>query len=597
MANQTYIIKFRADGLAEVDKGMRNTSRSALNLGSALRGLAAYLGTREILRYADAWTSLSNKIRIVAKDHEDLIETRKELIAVSNRSFSSIQGNVTLYQRLAMANRSLNKTQKELIQFTEAVSKSLTISGATGEETRSVLLQLSQGLGSTAVRGEEFRAVMEAAPRLMKALSDSTGLSIQQIKELTAEGKFLSKDFFEAVLKQTAQIEEDFSKIAPTLSQSLAVVGNNLTIFFGKMNDATGVTRGFGKILITLSEHLNKIAVAGGLLAAVKLAKWASGVNISFTALNATLAKTFISMAKVVAIVGAFFVAYEAGRTFFESTRSGALLMQRLANSFELLQFRMENWHSSLKGQELDDYKFKLAQLQLAHKQTIEEIQNADFGGDGANFETFVDNVTTDLNTLLGKLTDVRIEIEKMGDGGQQEELSQFVKDFNSEWVKFGETIKSVGETLGVTFTTAIRGISDEFANMVVDGKADFKALAQSVVKDLIRMTTQALIFKAVSGFAGTGAGGALGLGNAFATRQFGGPVQAGQPTLVGERRPEIFVPQTAGRIEPYPKAQEASSPAIVNVLDEAMFHDAMASTAGQKIIMNVISRNKASLA
>lgn len=41
---------------------------------------------------------------------------------------------------------------------------------------------------------------------------------------------------------------------------------------------------------------------------------------------------------------------------------------------------------------------------------------------------------------------------------------------------------------------------------------------------------------------------GILGL---FEARAFGGPVNAGQPYLVGERGPELFMPQTAGRINP----------------------------------------------
>ncbi len=33
--------------------------------------------------------------------------------------------------------------------------------------------------------------------------------------------------------------------------------------------------------------------------------------------------------------------------------------------------------------------------------------------------------------------------------------------------------------------------------------------------------------------------------------REFGGPVRAGHPYIVGERRPEVFVPKQDGHIEP----------------------------------------------
>lgn len=45
--------------------------------------------------------------------------------------------------------------------------------------------------------------------------------------------------------------------------------------------------------------------------------------------------------------------------------------------------------------------------------------------------------------------------------------------------------------------------------------------------------------------------GGGGGSGGGFHQRQHGGPVSPGRPYIVGERRPELFVPNSAGRILP----------------------------------------------
>lgn len=36
-----------------------------------------------------------------------------------------------------------------------------------------------------------------------------------------------------------------------------------------------------------------------------------------------------------------------------------------------------------------------------------------------------------------------------------------------------------------------------------------------------------------------------------FGKREYGGPVTAGVPYIVGKKRPELFVPNTSGRIIP----------------------------------------------
>lgn len=45
-----------------------------------------------------------------------------------------------------------------------------------------------------------------------------------------------------------------------------------------------------------------------------------------------------------------------------------------------------------------------------------------------------------------------------------------------------------------------------------------------------------------------------------FGKREFGGNVLAGRPYFVGEKRPELFIPSSAGRIEPRPQHQLASN-------------------------------------
>ena len=45
--------------------------------------------------------------------------------------------------------------------------------------------------------------------------------------------------------------------------------------------------------------------------------------------------------------------------------------------------------------------------------------------------------------------------------------------------------------------------------------------------------------------------GGTLSVGGGFEVRQHGGPAIAGRPIIVGEKRPELFVPNVSGTILP----------------------------------------------
>jgi hypothetical protein len=74
--------------------------------------------------------------------------------------------------------------------------------------------------------------------------------------------------------------------------------------------------------------------------------------------------------------------------------------------------------------------------------------------------------------------------------------------------------------------------------------------MANLIIKELIRIALQ----KAISGVIGSVIGGPIGgiVGGVVAgARASGGPVDPGRAYVVGEKRPELFVPRTPGTIIP----------------------------------------------
>jgi hypothetical protein len=90
-------------------------------------------------------------------------------------------------------------------------------------------------------------------------------------------------------------------------------------------------------------------------------------------------------------------------------------------------------------------------------------------------------------------------------------------------------------------------GVLDAIAN-----NGDLEDSLEAVRRAFIRAAAEAVLF-GEGPLAGPNIGSGLlgGLFSGLFGRASGGPVTAGQPYVVGERRPELFVPSTSGRIEP----------------------------------------------
>jgi lambda family phage tail tape measure protein len=123
-------------------------------------------------------------------------------------------------------------------------------------------------------------------------------------------------------------------------------------------------------------------------------------------------------------------------------------------------------------------------------------------------------------------------------------------------------------------FDSVMGNMNAALDNFVRTGKLSFKDLARSIIQDLIaiELKAQAMsIFKSMGGmgmfsslFAPANAGG---YSTEYAQFADGGEPPVGQPSIVGERGPELFVPSTAGRIIPNSQISGGQSQVINNAI------------------------------
>jgi len=176
------------------------------------------------------------------------------------------------------------------------------------------------------------------------------------------------------------------------------------------------------------------------------------------------------------------------------------------------------------------------------------------------------------------------------------------------------EEIEDVGGLVENALVNAFHSAEDALVQFVRTGEFNFKEFANALLDDITRIIIRLLILQAIQAITGTGptgGGGGGGGGGAPSTKQHGGPVDANRPFLVGEKGPELFVPQGMGNIIPADETSQrlaegggggttvVQAPApevnvsVVNVSDPSEVPDAMDSPAGDQTILNSVTRNK----
>jgi len=250
------------DNLEGVEKQEKKTQASSNALKQAFGGIIAAISIRELAQAADAFTTIGNRVRLVTDGQAEFNAVQSELIGISQRTRSDLGATADLYSRVARSTSEFGRSQKETLEFTEAVNQAIQISGSTSAEASAGVIQFAQGLASGALRGDELRSVLEQMPRLARALADGFGVSIGELRKLGEAGKLSGEQIFDIVLNQAPLLNSEFALITPTLSQAITTIKNFGTVVVGSFNEAAGITEGLVDIFALTDDQTNELAAS-----------------------------------------------------------------------------------------------------------------------------------------------------------------------------------------------------------------------------------------------------------------------------------------------------------------------------------------------
>jgi len=263
--------------MAGMQNSAQRTERATIGMGRTLARVfsvaAAGLVIRQTVRMADAWTNAENALAAVEQTIGRTTASMSEIADVATETRSSFEGTVTLYSRLERAASELGRSQEDVLRVTELVNKAFIAGGSSSSEQRSSILQLSQGIASGALQGEELRSIRENAPLVAQAIADAMGVSIGALRDLGAEGRITGDIILQAMLNAGDEIERQFNATRMTVGQAMTNLQTAALEAVGGMDDASGATAGMARAIDdlarTIRENKEGLAEFAGLLAQI----------------------------------------------------------------------------------------------------------------------------------------------------------------------------------------------------------------------------------------------------------------------------------------------------------------------------------------
>ncbi|AHG63194.1 tape measure protein [Advenella mimigardefordensis] len=218
--------------------------------------LAAFLSVRQVAQYAQAWTELNNRLKLVTATNQDLAQASKDIYSISQQTGQALSGTSEVYSRIAKNATTYGLSLQDVAKITDTVSKSVAISGTSAESAAAGLMQFGQALASQRLGGEELNSILEQTPGLALAIAKGLGVPVGALKEMGKQGKLTGDAVVAALQKAAGFIDTQFSNITLTASQNQQRLNNALERYVGILDTELGGSVAFGNLMNSITGYI-----------------------------------------------------------------------------------------------------------------------------------------------------------------------------------------------------------------------------------------------------------------------------------------------------------------------------------------------------
>jgi len=168
--------------------------------------------------------------------------------------------------QIAQAVKDAGVGQEVLLQTVETINKAVQLSGVNASSAQAALVQLTQGLGSGTLRGEELNSVLEQTGKLADVIARGMGITRSELRKYGEEGKITAEQVIKALQSQRAEVDREFATLPLTVGQATTLLRNASLQLVGAFNESSGATAGLADVIKDLADFLSSDQALGAIV-------------------------------------------------------------------------------------------------------------------------------------------------------------------------------------------------------------------------------------------------------------------------------------------------------------------------------------------
>lgn len=238
-----------SDASRKLDRSIDKTAKSVDKTGVAMKRAgqlaAAYFSGQAVLgaiKAADAWGVLQQRIETATKATGDYVMVSEQLYRITRDNGAAMEGSVALFQSISRTRNELGATNRDVLKLTDTIQKLGVIGGSSTQNMQAGMTQFSQMMAGGVARAEEMNSLFENLPEVAARIAKGMNMTQGELRNAVLQGRLLSKDVFNSLLKQVPEITTEFKGIPLSMGRATQSLSTSFDHFLGQLDEATGLT-------------------------------------------------------------------------------------------------------------------------------------------------------------------------------------------------------------------------------------------------------------------------------------------------------------------------------------------------------------------
>lgn len=277
------------DGLDKMAKKAGDAEKSAIDLSSAIAGIASFAAIKKVLSMADSYASMSARMKLATSSMKEFTFVQTHLLNTANRAGRSMSELQNIFIDTSGNLQDMGYSLKDTLKMTDSLTFAFTRNATSAQRAQGALEAWDFALNKKSIDVRTWQRLSTAIPTLEVDLARVYGKSLSEIQQLGFAGKLSVEMINNTLLESYDENEKAAKAMGSSIESATNMLSNNFQALVGDIDSGLGATAAIAASIELVANNIEYTLIPASALASIALVKGFNLATGAIATMNAAL--------------------------------------------------------------------------------------------------------------------------------------------------------------------------------------------------------------------------------------------------------------------------------------------------------------------